>query len=91
MPLIKCSLNGKSGWKYGNAGHCYTGPGAKKKAVKQGLAENGGKWSDAAIAELATTSELITAEELADMLTEDGMGPMYVAMAIASFKNNTGK
>lgn len=45
MPLKRCSSEGKSGWKYGNSGHCYTGPGAKKKAIKQGLAEqyNGGE------------------------------------------------
>lgn len=42
MPLERCSSNGKSGWKYGDSGHCYTGPGAKKRAVKQGLAENKG-------------------------------------------------
>jgi hypothetical protein len=39
MPLTKCTSNGKSGWKWGDAGHCYTGPGAKKKAIKQGVAE----------------------------------------------------
>ncbi len=44
IPLMKCE---KDGWKYGDSGKCYHGPDAKKKAVKQGLAENGGKWSDA--------------------------------------------
>lgn len=38
MPLMKCTNNGVSGWKYGESGHCYTGPGAKKKAIKQGQA-----------------------------------------------------
>ena len=37
MPLKKCSSNGKSGWQYGS-GKCYTGPGAKKRAIKNGLA-----------------------------------------------------
>lgn len=41
MPLKKCSKDGKSGWKYGDSGHCYTGPGAKKKAIKQGIAIDG--------------------------------------------------
>ena len=38
MPLKRCQANGKSGWKWGNKGKCYTGPGAKKKAIKQGVA-----------------------------------------------------
>lgn len=35
MPLQKCSVDGKSGWKYGESGHCYTGPGARQKAIQQ--------------------------------------------------------
>ena len=38
MPLKQCSSGGKSGWKYGDSGHCYTGPGAKRKAIKQWVA-----------------------------------------------------
>lgn len=38
MPLMRCTSNGKSGWKFGKSGKCYTGPGAKKKAAKQGAA-----------------------------------------------------
>jgi hypothetical protein len=41
MPLKRCSVDGKKGWKYGDNGHCYTGPGAKKKAIKQGVAIDG--------------------------------------------------
>lgn len=44
MPLMTCEVNGSSGWKWGNSGHCYVGGlEAKKKAIKQGLAEGGGK------------------------------------------------
>lgn len=43
MPLKQCSSDGKSGWKWGDQGHCYTGPGAKKKAIKQGVAIEGPK------------------------------------------------
>lgn len=35
MPFKKCSSNGKSGTKYGGSGKCYTGSGAKPKAIKQ--------------------------------------------------------
>jgi hypothetical protein len=38
MPIQRCSVDGKQGWKYGESGRCYTGPGAKKKAIRQGLA-----------------------------------------------------
>ena len=38
MPLKKCTSGGKSGYKWGDAGKCYTGPDAKKKALQQGRA-----------------------------------------------------
>ena len=38
MPVQRCSKDGKAGWKYGKEGTCYTGPGAKEKAIKQGQA-----------------------------------------------------
>jgi uracil-DNA glycosylase family 4 len=38
MPLKRCQSGGKSGWKWGDAGKCYTGDGAKKKALAQGAA-----------------------------------------------------
>ena len=41
MPLKRCTSNGKNGWKWGDEGKCYTGPGAKKKAIDQGIAIEG--------------------------------------------------
>ena len=38
MPVKSCRSKGKSGKKYGSKGKCYTGPGAKSKAAKQGRA-----------------------------------------------------
>ena len=35
MPVQKC---GKSGWQWGQSGKCFTGPGAREKALKQGRA-----------------------------------------------------
>lgn len=35
MPLQRC---GKNGWRWGQNGKCYEGPGGKKKAIKQALA-----------------------------------------------------
>lgn len=41
MPLKKCSSDGKPGYKWGDQGHCYTGPGGKKAAIRQGIAIEG--------------------------------------------------
>lgn len=41
MPLKTCSVNGKSGWKWGDSGHCYPGKAGKIKAIKQGVAIEG--------------------------------------------------
>lgn len=49
MPLKNCSDGGKPGYKWGDAGHCYTytkdnpasQKSAKKKAIRQGIAIEG--------------------------------------------------
>lgn len=41
MPLKKCSEDKQSGWKWGGQGKCYTGPEAKKQAIRQGVAIEG--------------------------------------------------
>ena len=41
MPLKKCTIDSKAGYKWGDAGKCYTGPEGKKKAIKQGVAIEG--------------------------------------------------
>lgn len=38
MPVQRCTKNGKPGWKWGESGTCYTGPGAKARAAAQGRA-----------------------------------------------------
>lgn len=38
MPLKQCNNGNKSGYKWGDSGHCYTGKDAKKKAIRQGYA-----------------------------------------------------
>ncbi len=38
MPIKQCSVDGRSGWKYGNNGKCYIGKGSKEKAEEQGRA-----------------------------------------------------
>ncbi len=38
MPVKKCTSRGKSGFKWGDSGVCYTGSDAKVKAERQGRA-----------------------------------------------------
>ena len=38
MPLMPCTRSGRSGWKWGESGHCYIGPDAKANAARQGRA-----------------------------------------------------
>jgi len=59
MPLKKCTVDGKSGWKWGDSGKCYTGPDAKEKALEQGRAIKANAFlvnSDGACPEVLTTN-----------------------------------
>lgn len=38
MPCKQCSDNGKRGWRWGDRGKCFTGPGALTKCKRQGRA-----------------------------------------------------
>lgn len=71
MPIKKCSANGTSGFKWGDSGHCYTGPDAKKNAIKQGLAIGGGKLKASDMEEITTEElEAATAELVQEQIKE---------------------
>lgn len=38
MPIQRCTVNGKMGWKWGSAGTCYPGEAGKAKAQRQAFA-----------------------------------------------------
>lgn len=38
MPLQRCTINGKKGWRWGKHGKCYTGPNARSRALRQARA-----------------------------------------------------
>jgi SPP1 gp7 family putative phage head morphogenesis protein len=38
MPLKRCQSNGINGWKWGDKGRCYTGKGARRRAIQQARA-----------------------------------------------------
>lgn len=46
MPLQRCQTNGIAGWKWGRSGKCYTGAGAKKKALRQAAAIRAGGFTE---------------------------------------------
>lgn len=38
MPVIRCTQDGKAGWKVENANKCFTGPDARERAKRQLIA-----------------------------------------------------
>ena len=45
MPVHKVETKGKTGYRWGNSGKIYYGPGAKEKAAAQGRAAYAAGWS----------------------------------------------
>jgi len=64
MPILKCQKEGKSGFKFGESGKCFTGPGAREKARKQGAA-------------IKSRAQIIL-EELAKVLTQKKRPPTTI-------------
>jgi len=54
MPLNRCTEGGSSGWRWGSKGKCYPGNSGKKKAIKQGYAEDPEHFSE----EMNSSAEL---------------------------------
>tara|TARA_R110002020_G_scaffold105661_11_gene246322 strand:+ start:141 stop:1157 length:1017 start_codon:yes stop_codon:yes gene_type:complete len=72
MPLRECTVDGKTGWQWGEAGKCYTGRDSKKQAIKQGIAIEGPeKFSQiASKQDLALSKNEI--EAIANWMDEEG-------------------
>ena len=78
MPLKQCTVDGKDGWKWGDAGHCYPGDEGKKAAIKQGLAEGGGHLN---YAELKGVEIFAAGEHNGDKFTTADLDEMAAAHA----------
>lgn len=65
MPLERCVKNGVMGWRWGSQGACYAGEAGKKKALKQGFAEDPDHFKQ----EMAKSS-LLSEKELSAFLFE---------------------
>lgn len=74
MPVQKCTKDGQSGWQWGNQ-TCYTGPGAKKKAIKQGVAIEISKHNKGKANELDSLNTQLVAIELTEQNPAYGYCP----------------
>lgn len=45
MPIKTCTSKGKSGFKFGDAGKCFTGKSGRSRAARQGRAIEASKYS----------------------------------------------
>lgn len=70
MPLKECTKNGQKGWSWGNAA-CQIGAGAKKRAIKMGIAIEGPDKFKEEVAKsgLATAAEV---DEVAEVMVLEG-------------------
>lgn len=46
MPIQRCYVNGKTGWRWGKSGKCYTGKNAYRKAKAQEIAIRSTGWTE---------------------------------------------
>ena len=91
MPLKKCTVDGKAGYQWGDAGKCYTGPGAKKKAIKQGVAIEGPKkFSQKAVEyNIALSAEDI--DVVASFMYDEGYSNTSIVATIAAISSGKTK
>ena len=87
MPLKKCAVSGKSGYKWGDSGKCYTGRDAKKQAIRQGVAIEGPE----KFQEKASECELDLDESdilaILDQMSEDGYSLKAIVATIFALRS----
>ena len=84
MPLKKCTIDSKAGYKWGDTGKCYTGPEGKKKAIKQGVAIEGPeKFSQKALEQniFLSTDDI---KAVADSMYEQGYNNAAVVATVST-------
>lgn len=62
MPIMPCQKEGKSGFKWGESGTCYTGPDAKALAAEQAAAIKSAQQNDARIATCYNPNDFMDAK-----------------------------
>ena len=85
MPLRECTVDGQSGWQWGEAGTCYTGRDAKKQAIKQGIAIEGPeKFSQKASSQDIELSPK-EAEAIADWMYDEGYHSSAIVATLVGY------
>jgi hypothetical protein len=84
MPLMRCNKDNKSGWNFGDSGHCYTGPDARKNAMKQGYMMHKDEWNKAVFS--AVENGEMTKAEVAEICRELGMSLIETINVILKIK-----
>ena len=79
MPIKRCTSDGKSGYKWGDSGKCYTGDNGKELARKQGISielskQKAGKPSEFDKASLPTEQMSINATKGLELRAKYGKG-----------------
>ena len=74
MPLKNCNVDGKAGYQWGDQGKCYTGPGAKKKALKQGVAVEGPEKFSEYMKNRGEVLSEAEIKEIIDFMYDEGYG-----------------
>ena len=84
MPLKKCTIDGKAGYKWGDDGKCYTGPEGKKKAIKQGVAVEGPEKFSQKAREHSIFLNTNDIKAVADSMYEQGYGNVAVVATVSA-------
>lgn len=91
MPLQNCTDSGKSGWKWGKGGKCYTGPDGKKKAIQQGISIEGPD----KFQRMASSREIDISEDdislISYALHDEGWSLRFVVAVIATIRDGFAK
>jgi len=88
MPLKKCTVDGKPGWQWGAQGKCYSGPNAKKQAIKQGVAIEGPeKFSQKAVEQNISldTKDIAT---VAEWMYDNGYNTTAVVATVSALSSH---
>lgn len=88
MPIMSCSKNGTSGFKFGDSGTCYIGEGARAKAERQGRAIEASKHGDRSNAQLEIKLALAAGHTLENIANSAGMKPGAISAILSGENKN---
>ena len=87
MPLKKCTVDGKPGWQWGAKGKCYSGPNAKKQAIKQGVAIEGPEKFSQKAAEQNISLDTTDVTTVAEWMYDNGYDNAAVVATVSTLSS----